>query len=120
VTSDGGALLLRAVAHRTGILRRLAACFPDHRTPERIAYTGEEWIKPRVEAFALGDAELNDHAPLRRDPFLAVRIGTSDPTGPARRWRRDRGTALAGKSTSLNLYQFVVRQKGAVTSTHAP
>jgi hypothetical protein len=29
VTSDGGALLLREVEHRTGILRRFAACFTD-------------------------------------------------------------------------------------------
>jgi Transposase DDE domain group 1 len=48
VTSDGGALLWREVEPRTGILRRLAACFTDHRTPKRIEYTVEELIKQRV------------------------------------------------------------------------
>ena len=61
MTSDGGALLLREVEHRTGILRRLAACFTDQRTPERIEYTVEELIKQRVYALALGDEDLHDH-----------------------------------------------------------
>ena len=99
VTSDGGALLLRDVEHRTGILRRLAACFTDQRTPERIEYTVEELIKQRVYALALGYEDLNDHDQLRRDPLLAVLVGKSDPTGQERRRLRDRGNALAGKST---------------------
>jgi hypothetical protein len=107
VTSDGGALLLREVEHRIGILRRLAACFTDHRTPERIEYTVEELLKQRVYALAMGYADLNDHAQLRRDPWLAVLVGKSDPTGQARRRRRDRGTALAGKST-LNRLELCV------------
>jgi hypothetical protein len=99
VTSDGGALLLREVERRTGILRRLAACFTDQRTPARIEYTVEDLIKQRVYALALGYADLNDHDQLRRDPLLAVLVGKSDPTGQERRRHRDRGTALAGKST---------------------
>jgi hypothetical protein len=99
VTSDGGALLLGDVERRTGILRRLAACFTDHRAPERIEYTVEELLKQRVYAFALGYADLNDHDQLRRDPLLAVLVGKADPTGQERRRLRDRGTALAGKST---------------------
>jgi hypothetical protein len=99
VTSDGGGLLLREVERRTGILRRLAACFTDQRTPERIEYTVEELIKQRVYALALGYEDLNDHDQLRRDPLLAVLVGKSDPTGQKRRRLRDRGAALAGKST---------------------
>ena len=99
VTSDGGALLLGDVERRTGILRRLAACFTDHRAPERIEYTVEELLKQRVYALALGYADLNDHDQLRRDPLLAVLVGKADPTGQERRRLRDRGTALAGKST---------------------
>jgi hypothetical protein len=36
ITSDAGALLLREVEHRTGILRQLAACFTDHRRTDRV------------------------------------------------------------------------------------
>jgi hypothetical protein len=107
VTSDGGALLLREVEHRTGILRRLAACFTDQRTPERIEYTVEELIKQRVYALALGYEDLNDHDQLRRDPLLAVLVGKADPTGQERRRLRDRGNALAGKST-LNRLELCV------------
>jgi hypothetical protein len=107
VTSDGGALLLREVEHRLGILRRLAACFTDHRTPERIEYTVEELIKQRVYALALGYEDLNDHDQLRREPLLAMLVGKSDPTGQERRRRRDCGNALAGKST-LNRLELCV------------
>ena len=34
ITSDSGGLLLREVEAKTGIIRRLAACFTDHRDPE--------------------------------------------------------------------------------------
>ena len=34
ITSDAGGLLLREVEARTGILRRFAACFTDHRDPD--------------------------------------------------------------------------------------
>ena len=33
LSSDGGVLLLREVAERTGMLRRFARCFVDHRDP---------------------------------------------------------------------------------------
>ena len=34
ITSDAGGLLLREVEAKTGILRRFAACFTDHRDPD--------------------------------------------------------------------------------------
>jgi hypothetical protein len=98
VTSDGGALRWREVEPRIGLLRRLAAGFPDQRTPERSEYTVEALLKQRVAAVALGYADRNDHDQLRRDPLLAGLVGKSAPTGQERRWLRDRGTALAGKS----------------------
>ena len=36
ITSDAGAILLREVEKRTGILVRMSECFEDHRDPERI------------------------------------------------------------------------------------
>jgi hypothetical protein len=99
VTSDGGALLLREVEHRTGILRRFAPCFTDQRAPDRIEHPVEDLIKQRVYAFALGYEDLNDHDQLRRDPLLAVLVGKPDPTGQKRKRLRDRGNVLAGKST---------------------
>jgi hypothetical protein len=99
VTSDGGALLLRAVERKTGLLHRFATCFTDQRTPAQIEHPVEDLIKQRVYALALGYEDLNDHDRLRHDPLLAMLVGKPDPTGQERTRARDRGKALAGKST---------------------
>ncbi|MGH7207803.1 MAG: IS1380 family transposase [Nitrospiraceae bacterium] len=99
ITSDGGALLLREVEQRTGILRQFAACFTDHRDPDLIEHHVQELVAQRVYGLALGYEDLNDHDDLRHDPLLAVLAGKPDPTGQDRRRDRDRGKALAGKST---------------------
>jgi hypothetical protein len=99
IPSDGGALLLREVEHRTGILRRFAACFTDQRAPAQVEHPVDHLLKQRVYALAFGDADLNDHAQLRSDPLLAVLVGKPEPPGQERARARDRGNALAGKST---------------------
>jgi hypothetical protein len=99
ITSDAGGVLLREVERRTGILRRLATCFDDHRDPDRIEHTVLELVSQRVYALALGYEDLNDHDDLRHDSLLAVLVGKTDPGGEDRLQKRDRGKALAGKST---------------------
>lgn len=99
ITSDAGALLLREVERKTGIVGRFAACFEDFRDGELIEFTVEELVKQRVFALALGYEDLNDHEQLRRDPLLAVLAGRCNPTGADRPNPRDRGAPLAGKST---------------------
>jgi hypothetical protein len=99
ISSDGGALLLRETERLTGIVRQFAACFTDHRNPDLVEHTAEELIAQRVYALALGYEDLNDHDDLRRDPLIATVVGKADPTGKTRRRPRDRGKALAGKST---------------------
>ncbi len=99
LTSDGGALLLRTTEQLTGVIRQFAACFADHRKSDRIEHTVEELVAQRVYALALGYEDLNDHDDLRRDPLLAAVVGKTDPSGRTRQRRRDRGKALAGKST---------------------
>ena len=39
VSSDGGVLLLREVANRSGLLARFARCFTDHRDSRYIEHT---------------------------------------------------------------------------------
>jgi hypothetical protein len=99
ITSDAGGLLLREVEAKTGILRRFAACFTDHRDPDRAEHSVVELLAQRIFALALGYEDLNDHDSLRHDPLLAVLVGKSDPTGADRRRQGDRGKSLAGKST---------------------
>jgi len=99
ISSDGGGVLLREVEVRTGILRQFAACFTDHRDADLIEHTACELVAQRVYGLALGYEDLLDQDDLRHDPLLAALVGKGDPTGQDRLRRRDRGKALAGKST---------------------
>ena len=109
ITSDGGGLLLGQVERATGITRRFAACFSDHRDPDLIEHTVEQLIAQRVYALALGYEDLNDHDDLRHDPLLAILVGKEDPLGRDRPRQRDHGKALAGKSTLNRLELTPVR-----------
>ena len=98
ITSDGGGLLLRETERITGIIDGFARCFTDHRNPLLIEHSVHELVAQRVYGLAHGYEDLNDHDELRHDPLMAVLAGKADPTGRFR-GRRDRGKALAGKST---------------------
>jgi len=113
ITSDAGGLLLREVEKRTGIIARFATCFRDHRVKEHIEHRVKELVAQRVYGLALGYEDLNDHEQLRQDPLLAVLAEKPDPTGESRVRERDRGKALAGKSTlnRLELTKEVVEGK---------
>ena len=88
MTTDGGALLLRAVERRIGLLKRVVACFSDARNPERVEHELSQMLAQRVYGLALGYEDLNDHEELRRDPLLALLAG-----------KRELEEPLAGKST---------------------
>jgi hypothetical protein len=92
LTSDAGALLLRQVDRRMGLLRRLAACFTDFRSPWLRQHSVEQMLAQRVYGLALGYEDLNDHDQLRRDPLMGVLAGKSEPDQP-----------LASKSTLCRL-----------------
>ena len=99
ITSDAGGLLLREVENHTDIIKRLAGCFEDYRNENKIEHTVEELLSQRIYGLALGYEDLNDHDTLRHDPAMAVISGKNDPTGSDRKCERDKGKALAGKST---------------------
>ena len=111
ITSDGGGLLLREVEKRTNILDRFAKCFTDHRKQDLIEHSVLDLVSQRVFAIALGYEDLNDHDELSSDQLLAVMVGKSDPTGEYRLLQRDKGHALAGKST-LNRLELTPEDAG--------
>jgi hypothetical protein len=88
MTTDGGALLLRAVDRRIGLLKRVARCFTDVRDPQRTKHALGEMLAQRIYGLALGYEDLNDHEELRRDPLLVLLAG-----------KRELEEPLAGKST---------------------
>jgi len=126
ISSDGGVLLLGQVERATGILRQFSQCFVDHRRPDRIEHPVEDLVAQRVYGLCLGYEDLNDQDTLRHDPLLATVVGKTNPLGQQRVRARDRGQALAGKSTLNRLeltpadadeesrYQKIVLKKRAV------
>jgi hypothetical protein len=109
VTSDSGGLLLREVEEKFGFIAQFARCFTDHRDPELIEHPVEDLLKQRIFALCCGYEDLNDHDQLRLDPLLAVLVGKKDPLGEKRVRARDKGKALAGKSTLNRLELTPVR-----------
>src|SRR5437870_13564087 len=92
VTSDAGALLLRATDRAIGMMARFAACFHDERRPELIEHEVATLVGQRVFAITLGYEDLNDHDELRHDPMMAVLAGKLEA-------RREDCAPVAGKST---------------------
>jgi hypothetical protein len=99
ISSDSGGLLLREVEQRVHILKRLSGCFTDHRDSDQVEHSLESLVKQRVMGLALGYEDLNDHDTLRHDPLLALLSGKQDLSGKTRKRDRDKGCAIAGKST---------------------
>lgn len=112
ITSDGGGLLLREIEKRTGILSRFANCFTDHRNQDLIEHSVLDLVSQRVFGIALGYEDLNDHDDLARDQLFAALVGKIDPTGKNRLRQRDKGHALAGKST-LNRLELTPEDAGS-------
>lgn len=99
ITSDAGGLLLREVESRIGIVKQFAECFTDFRDEDLSEFSKQELLAQRIMALALGYEDVNDHDSLRDDPLLALLVGREDLLGDDRVDPRDRGHALAGKST---------------------
>ena len=75
ITSDAGALLLRATDLDIGLVGRFAKCFIDRRKPELVEHRVSTLVGQRVYGIALGYEDLNDHDELRHDPIMAVLAG---------------------------------------------
>jgi hypothetical protein len=92
VTSDAGALLLRATDRAINLVDRFASCFHDERRAELIEHEVVTLVGQRVFGIALGYEDLNDHDDLRHDPLMAVLAGKLTA-------RREDCAPVAGKST---------------------
>jgi len=83
LTTDAGALLLREVDKRLGLLDALDRAIPDPRNQELISHRQRSLLAQRVFGIALGYEDLNDHTRLRHDPFWQVLAErTPDPEHP--------------------------------------
>ena len=68
-TSDGGALLLKAVDDKLGLTRRLADCLLDPREPGKVRHRLIDLLRQRIFGIACGYSDANDVAHLGTDPM---------------------------------------------------
>src|SRR2546430_10415351 len=68
-SSDGGAILIKAVDDRLGLTWRLASVIRDHRQPGKITHPLGVLLRQRIFGLAVGFAECNVAARLVDDPI---------------------------------------------------
>ena len=82
-SSDGGAILLKAIDDELGLTARLAACLPEWRQAGKIEHDLPTLIRQRCFGLACGYADANDAAQLKADPIHKLLVGRDPVTGPA-------------------------------------
>src|SRR5438034_2035482 len=82
-SSDGGALLLKAIDERLGVTERVARSLTDGRQPGKVQHEVIELVRQRIYGIACGYADCNDAARLRDDPLHKLLLDRDPLAGPA-------------------------------------
>src|SRR5437899_3178442 len=100
-SSDGGALLLKAIDDRLEVTERLARSLRDSRQPGKIDHELIELVRQRVYGIACGYSDCNDAAGLAQDPVHKLLLERDPLAGPA----------LASQATLSRFENAVGRQE---------
>ena len=106
-SSDGGAILLKAIDDALGLTARLAACIPEWRPAGKIEHDLPTLIRQRCFGLACGYPDANDAAALKADPIHKLLVGR-DPVA---------GAALASQPT-LSRFENIVGPRDLYRLTH--
>ena len=82
-STDGGAVLLKAVDDRLRLTNQLAHCLVDRRDPEKIQHSVRDLLRQRIFGLACGYEDGNDAARLANDPLHKLAVGRDPLTGAA-------------------------------------
>ena len=82
-SSDGGAVLLKALDDRLGVTERLAHSLSDPRQSGKVEHELIELVRQRVYGIACGYADCNDAARLAHDPVHKLLLERDPLAGPA-------------------------------------
>ena len=82
-STDGGALLLKALDERLALTEDLAACLLDRRDPRKVQHELRDLLRQRVFGWACGYEDGNDAARLANDPMHKLAVGRDPLTGAA-------------------------------------
>lgn len=99
LTSDGGALLLKAVDDRLCLSTALADVMADPRDAGKVRHTVADLLRQRIFGLALGYTDANDVARIGGDPMFRMLVGR-DPVG---------GEDLASQSTISRFENMATR-----------
>jgi hypothetical protein len=75
VTSDFGAVLLREVDRKVGLIEKLAGCIRDERVAHKVRHELPEMLRQRIYQICCGYEDANDCDSLRADPAFKVAVG---------------------------------------------
>ena len=116
-SSNGGALLLKAIDGKLGLSEQLAECLRDGRQAGKVRHDLPELVQQRLFGIALGHPDGNDCSELADDPIHKMLVGRSPVHG-------DR---LASQSTvsrfenapgTVELYRLIETIADAVLDRH--
>ena len=82
-SSDGGAVLLKAVDRQLGVTATVARCLRDPRHPGKVQHDLLELVQQRIFGLMCGYADCNDAARLADDPVHKLLLDRDPLTGPA-------------------------------------
>ena len=82
-SSDGGAVLLKAVDGQFGVTAAVARCLRDRRQPGKVQHEVLELVRQRVFGLVCGYADCNDAARLADDALYKLLLDRDPLTGPA-------------------------------------
>ena len=80
-TSDGGALLLKALDDSLGVTEALAESCEDRRASARVQHSLHDLFRQRVYGIALGYEDCNDAGRVGNDPMQKLLVGRDPRTG---------------------------------------
>ena len=107
-SSDGGAVLLKALDRQLGVTEAVASCLQDRRQPGKVQHEGLELVRQRIFGLVCGYADCNDAARLADDAIHKWLVDRDPIAGPA----------LASQST-LSRFENAVGPRALTTLGHA-
>ncbi|MGZ8385790.1 MAG: IS1380 family transposase [Nitrospira sp.] len=82
-STDGGAVLLKALDEHLQLTDQLAGCLVDRRDPDKIRHPLRDLLRQRIFGLACGYEDANDDARLADDPLHKLAVGRDPVTGAA-------------------------------------
>jgi DNA-directed RNA polymerase subunit N (RpoN/RPB10) len=107
-SSDGGAVLLKALDRQLGVTEAVASCLQDRRQPGKVQHEVLELVRQRIFGLVCGYADCNDAARLADDAIHKWLVDLDPLAGPA----------LASQST-LSRFENAVGPRALTTLGHA-